>query len=46
MAFITLLYSSFARFEEVCILTLDQLVNEKGGFIIEYRKGITYQVGK
>ena len=46
ITFILTLYSSFARYEEVCNLTLSDIEQEESGFVLNFYKGKSYQFGK
>jgi hypothetical protein len=40
------LYFSFARYEEVCNLTLRDIEQEESGFVLNFYKGKSYQFGE
>ena len=43
ITFVLTLYSSFARYEEVCNLTICDVEQEDSGFVLNFFKGKSYQ---
>ena len=46
LTFILMLYSSFARYEEVCNLTLSDVEQEESRCVLNFYKGKSYQFGE
>jgi integrase len=40
------MFATFARYEEVAALKVDQIEHEERGLVVDYLKGKTYQVGE